>query len=80
MTAVRRANTASLLLPVYNLTNLLALGSRRWDWATGDISLALWPAISAIAATLVVMAVIHLRELRGRYRPRPPRNPRTGRC
>jgi arsenical pump membrane protein len=69
MTTVWLANTASLLLPVSNLTNLLALdrfdvlglGSPRY------ISLALFPALASIGTTVAILAVIHRRDLRGRY-------------
>jgi arsenical pump membrane protein len=77
MTTVWLANTASLLLPVSNLTNLLALHrfSTLGLGHSGYISLALRPAMAAIAATVVVLAVIHLRDLRGRYRPEAPPAP-----
>lgn len=77
MTTVWLANTASVLLPVSNLTNLLALhrfsalGVGYW----GYISLALWPALAAIGATVTVLAVIHLRDLRGHYRAEAPPAP-----
>jgi len=79
MTTVWLANTASLLLPVSNLTNLLALHrfSALGLGHKGYISLALWPALAAIAATVCVLAVIHARDLRGRYSPEAP--PRTAR-
>jgi arsenical pump membrane protein len=77
MTTVWLANTASLLLPVSNLTNLLA--QHRFSalglGQSGYISLALWPATAAIAATILVLAVIHLHDLRGRYRPEAPPEP-----
>jgi arsenical pump membrane protein len=65
MTTVWLANTASLLLPVSNLTNLLALHrfSALGVGYSGYILLALWPALAAIAATVAVLAVIHLRDL-----------------
>jgi arsenical pump membrane protein len=77
MTTVWLANTASLLLPVSNLTNLLALHrfSALGLGYPGYISLALWPAMAAIGATVVVLAVIHLRDLQGRYRPEAPASP-----
>ena len=77
MTTVWLANTASLLLPVSNLTNLLALHrfSALGLSHSGYISLALWPAIAAIGATVGVLAVIHRRELRGRYSPEAPPEP-----
>lgn len=71
MTTLWLANTASLLLPVSNLTNLLALhhfastGSYlRWSWA---------PALAAIGATVLVLFVRHRRALTGGYAvPSPP--------
>jgi arsenical pump membrane protein len=74
MTTVWLANTASVLLPVSNLTNLLALHqfSTLGLGPMGYVSLAVRPAVAAIAATVVVLAMIHLRELRGRYRPEAP--------
>ena len=77
MTTVWLANTASLLLPVSNLTNLLALHrfSALGLSHTGYISLAVWPALAAIAATVGVLAVIHLRDLRGRYCLESPPEP-----
>jgi arsenical pump membrane protein len=77
MTTVWLANTASLLLPVSNLTNLLALHrfSALGVGYSGYILLALWPALAAIAATVAVLAVIHLRDLKGRYRTEAPPAP-----
>ena len=74
MTTVWLANTASLLLPVSNLLALhrfsaLGLGH------SGYISLALWPALAAIAATMVVLAAIHQHDLRGHYSPEAPPAP-----
>ena len=77
MTTVWLANTASLLLPVSNLTNLLAL--HRFQALglgySGYIWLALWPAMAAIGVTVVVLAVLHWRDLRGHYRPEAPPAP-----
>ncbi|MHB1474694.1 MAG: SLC13 family permease [Dermatophilaceae bacterium] len=77
MTTVWLANTASLLLPVSNLTNLLALHrfSALGLGHSGYVSLALWPALAAIGATVGVLALIHLRDLRGRYSPEAPPAP-----
>lgn len=66
MTTVWLANTASLLLPVSNLTNLLAVyhlegGVRAY------IALSWRPALAAIALTVVVLWLLHRRDLRGRY-------------
>ncbi|QVT82007.1 Arsenical pump membrane protein [Nocardioides aquaticus] len=73
MATVWLANTASLLLPVSNLTNLLAL--RTLDLHPAEYAArAAAPAAAAVVATVVVLAVRHRRELRGRYvvpAPRP---------
>src|SRR5674476_405500 len=82
MTTVWLANTASLLLPVSNLTNLLAL-HRFSDLGLGHsgyVSLAVWPALAAIGATVVMLALIHLSDLRGRYSPNAPPHLMTGPC
>lgn len=69
LTTVWLANTASLLLPVSNLTNLLA------QHALGGISpvqfaTIMWaPAIAAIVVPVVVIGVVFRRELSGRYQP-----------
>jgi arsenical pump membrane protein len=74
MTTVWLANTASLVLPVSNLTNLRALHrfSALGVGYAGYIRLALWPALAAIAATVAVLAVIHLGDLRGHYLTEAP--------
>ena len=77
MTTIWLANTASLLLPVSNLTNLLALhrfSALGLDYS-GYISLAFRPALAAIGATVAVLAVVHLRNLRGCYVPVAPPAP-----
>ncbi|KXO87658.1 arsenic transporter [Tsukamurella pulmonis] len=66
MTTVWLANTASLLLPVSNLTNLLAVyhldgGVRAY------LALSWRPALAAIVVTVVVLWLLHRRDLRGRY-------------
>jgi arsenical pump membrane protein len=77
MTTVWLANTASLLLPVSNLTNLLALHhfSLLGLGSAGYLRLALWPALASIAATVLVLAVLHRRGLRGRYELDAPPEP-----
>ncbi len=71
------ANTGSLLLPVSNLTNLLAvhrfedLGAGHGDY----VRTAAAPALTAIVATLVLIAVLHRRSLRGTYAVDPPADP-----
>ena len=77
MTTVWLANTASMLLPVSNLTNLLAL--HRFEALglghAGYIRLAALPAAAAILATVCVLALLHRRALRGRYTLDAPPDP-----
>lgn len=69
LTTVWLANTASLLLPVSNLTNLLA------QHALGGISpfafaALMWaPAVVAVLVPVAVLAVVYRRELGARYVP-----------
>ncbi len=66
MTTVWLANTASLLLPVSNLTNLLAVD--RLHWSAMTYAAHTWPmAVVAIAVTVAVLWLLHRRELSGRY-------------
>jgi arsenical pump membrane protein len=70
LTTLWLANTASLLLPVSNLTNLLAL--HRFTNVgvdhVGYLRLAALPAAGAVVGTVLVLFLLHRRELRGRYR------------
>ncbi|CAN5155928.1 ArsB/NhaD family transporter [soil metagenome] len=72
LTTVWLANTASLLLPVSNLTNLLA------QHALGGISpfafatLMALPALVAILVPVIVLLVISRRDLLTRYEPDAP--------
>lgn len=76
LTTVWLANTASLLLPVSNLTNLLALQSfSRMPESTGYLQLMWRPALAAIVATILVTAVLHRRTLRGRFTATEPAQP-----
>ncbi len=66
-TAVWLANTASLFLPVSNLTNLLAL-SRLPHPGVPDFLALLWPAaVTSVVVTVAALALIFRRSLRGRY-------------
>nr|WP_212756079.1 SLC13 family permease [Flexivirga aerilata] len=77
LTTVWLANTASLLLPVSNLTNLLALhGFSRWGGFSSYLSVAWRPALTAMVATTAVIAALHGRSLVGRYAAPPA--PETG--
>jgi arsenical pump membrane protein len=66
-----------LLLPVSNLTNLLAvhrfddLGAGHADY----VRTAALPAVTAIVATLLLIAVLQRRALRGTYAVDPPADP-----
>jgi arsenical pump membrane protein len=66
MAAVWLANTASLLLPVSNLTNLLAM--RTLGLTVTGFAAHMWlAAVLSIAVTVLVLAVRYRRELRGTY-------------
>jgi arsenical pump membrane protein len=71
------ANTASLLLPVSNLTNLLALHhfEALGLGHAGYVRTAIWPALGAVVGTVVVLAVLHRRDLAGRYTLEAPPEP-----
>jgi arsenical pump membrane protein len=77
LTTLWLANTGSLLLPVSNLTNLLALHhfDRLGLGHDGYIRLAALPALGAVAGTVVVLWALHRRELGGRYVPDAPPDP-----
>lgn len=64
------ANTASLALPVSNLTNLLAV--HRLDAGTGEFLALLGPsALIAVVVTVAILALVNRRDLRGRFDPAP---------
>ena len=66
LAAVWLANTASLLLPVSNLTNLLAIN--RLDMSTVEYASHMWlPALAAVLVTVAYLFLVHRRQLRGRY-------------
>ena len=66
------ANAASLLLPVSNLTNLLAFHAAKLSFARFTLLMAL-PWLAAVAAVYVVFRVFFARDLR-----RPPEPEETG--
>ncbi|GAA1975583.1 SLC13 family permease [Microbacterium pumilum] len=69
-TTVWLANTASLVLPVSNLTNLLAV--ERLDISPLAFVLTLGPsALIAIVVTVLLLWIVHRRALRGTYAPAP---------
>ncbi|MEU9885782.1 SLC13 family permease [Sphaerisporangium sp. NPDC051011] len=74
MTTIWLANTASLLLPVSNLTNLLAMG--RVGLSTQDFAARMWaPQAASIAVTMLLLWIFYWRRgERGedRYVPPPP--------
>ena len=77
LTTLWIANTGSLLLPVSNLTNLLAV-HRFEDLGAGHadyVRTAALPAVTAIVATLLLIAVLQRRSLRGTYDVDPPAEP-----
>lgn len=64
------ANTASLLLPVSNLTNLLAW--ERWADTTDTVhylQLSWAPSLAAVVATVIVFIALHGRRLPRRHDP-----------
>jgi len=69
--AVWLANTASLLLPVSNLTNLLAVQHEALSTAGFAARMAL-PELVAVGVTVAYLGVWFRRDLAGRYDP-PPR-------
>jgi arsenical pump membrane protein len=62
------ANTASLLLPVSNLTNLLLVN--KLDWSVARYTGRMWlPALVAVAVSVVVLGLLLRSSLQGRYSP-----------
>jgi arsenical pump membrane protein len=60
------ANTASLLLPVSNLTNLLLVN--KLGWSVTRYSARMWlPAVVAVLVSAGVLAILLRSSLRGRY-------------
>lgn len=66
LTTVYLANTASLLLPVSNLTNLLAQQSGR-QTTTQFVALSWAPALTAIGVPMGVLALVFRRQLSARF-------------
>ena len=69
LTSVWMANTASLLLPVSNLTNLLAEHELGGLGAGGFAALMIAPATVAVLVPAVLLFLIYRRELVKRYHP-----------
>jgi len=72
--AVWLANTASLLLPVSNLTNLLAVQRLNLSTVAFAARMAL-PELVAVAITVGYLGLLYRRDLRGRYEPPEPSPP-----
>ncbi len=60
------ANTASLLLPVSNLTNLLAVGAMR-ELGRSYVVVMAPPALAVVLATVALLVCCYHRRLRGRF-------------
>ena len=60
------ANTASLLLPVSNLTNLLAVGAMR-ELGRSYVVVMVLPALAVVLATVALLVLCYHRRLRGRF-------------
>ncbi|NHN57352.1 arsenic transporter [Calidifontibacter sp. DB0510] len=77
LTTVWLANTGSLLLPVSNLTNLLAL--HRFSSTSVYLERMWLPALACIGITVGYLAALHHRDVRRRYEhgPRPVIRDRT---
>jgi arsenical pump membrane protein len=67
LTTVWLANTASLLLPISNLTNLLAQHSLGGISPAGFAALMWAPSLAAILVPLVFVGIVFRRDLRKRY-------------
>lgn len=60
------ANTASLLLPVSNLTNLLLID--RLHWSVGRYTTRMWiPALVAVVVSVAILALLMRGALSGKY-------------
>ncbi|MGH1561388.1 SLC13 family permease [Mumia sp. DW29H23] len=68
LTVLALANTASLLLPVSNLTNLLAAPSLE-DGGAAYVATMAWPAVAVLTVTLVALGLLHRRGITGRLSP-----------
>jgi arsenical pump membrane protein len=71
LTTVWLANTASLILPVSNLTNLLALHALGFSDPGRFVALMVAPAIIAIIVPCVILLVIYRRTFSTRFVPGP---------
>ena len=71
LTAVWLANTASLILPVSNLTNLLALHVLGFSDPGRFVALMAVPAIIAIVVPCAILFAIYRRDFATRFEPGP---------
>lgn len=80
LTTVWLANTTSLLLPVSNLTNLLAQHTLDGLSPAGFAALMWAPALAGLLVPMAVIGLIFRRDLRLRYTrtPVPEKGPATG--
>ena len=69
LTTVWLANSASLLLPVSNLTNLLAAHELGGIGPAGFAALTWAPAIAAVIVPTLIVFAVHHRQLSGHYVP-----------
>ncbi len=76
LTTVWLANTASLLLPVSNLTNLLAVDKIGLDGPIPFAGLMVWAALAGVVVPCAVLLVVFRGKLFGRYTPVDVRRPR----
>ncbi|MCX7522035.1 SLC13 family permease [Microbacterium sp. STN6] len=72
LTTVWLANTASLLLPVSNLTNLLALRAMGMPHAVAFAALTWASALACILVPVALIAFVCRRSLGAHYEPGPP--------
>ncbi len=75
LTTVWLANTASLVLPVSNLTNLLSLNVLGFNDPYKFFLLLALPAIVAIVVPCLLLLVVFRRELATRFEPQPAAPP-----
>ncbi len=76
LTTVWLANTASMLLPVSNLTNLLAVDKIGLDGPVPFAGLMVWAALAGVVVPCAVLLVVFRGGLFGRYTPVDVRRPR----
>ncbi len=74
MTVLALSNTASLLLPVSNLTNLLAAPDLARH-GTRYVAVMALPAVVVLATTLLVLSLLHRRGISGRFVSAPGPRP-----